>query len=62
MPKLDSDLKDKFTIKEEGTKVVAKFKLQNVKIKNIQYLAIGITFVFALKRIFYELSTEFKNK
>jgi len=37
MPKLDSDLKDYFILEEEGTKV---------KIKNIQYSAIGIALVF----------------
>jgi len=45
MPKLNSDLKDYFTIEEK------------VKIKNIQYLVISIALLFVLlKRYFYELS------
>jgi len=46
MPKLDSNLKDYFTIEET-----------KVKIKNIQYSATGTALVFCIKEVFfYELS------
>jgi len=43
MPKLNSDLLDYFTI-QEGTKV---------KIKNIQYSAIGLHRLFVLKKRYF---------
>jgi len=49
--KLDSDLKDYFAIEEEKTKV---------KIKSLQYLAIGIALVFYfIKEVFLRAEPRF---